>query len=268
MSRAARPVVVFGAGGAVRTARDLPLEVAVALSYNGSTRAVMMATPADLEDFARGFTLTEGIAAPSEIERIDAVETSLGIDLQIWLAPVAATRHVTRQRRQIGPVGCGLCGVESLEQAMEPVLPVVRSALSLTPEQVLSAMAALTGAQPLHSATRAAHAAGFWLPGQGIVCAREDVGRHNALDKLAGALACTVKGPSDGVLVLTCRVSLDMVQKSARLGASIVIAPSAPTAAAVDLAANTGITLVGLVRDGGFAVFTHADRIRETVHAL
>ena len=267
MSSAPRPVMVFGRAGAGAGARELPLEVAIAISYNGSTRAVMMATPADLKDFARGFTLSEGIAALSEIERIEVVETTLGIDLQIWLVPVAATRHATRQRRQIGPVGCGLCGIESLEQAMEPVLPVTRGPLTLSPEQVHAAMAALSGAQPLHAATRAAHAAGFWHPDTGLLALREDVGRHNALDKLGGALAALGQGAGDGVVVLTCRVSLDMVQKAARLGAGIVISPSPPTAAAVDLAQTAGITLIAHVREGGFAVFTHPQYLKEPTDA-
>ena len=267
MSSAPRPVGVFGRAGADTQARELPQEVAIALSYNGSTRAVMMATPADLEDFARGFTLSEGIAEAREIERIEAVETSLGIDLQIWLVPVAATRHATRQRRQIGPVGCGLCGIESLEQAMEPVLPVTRGALTLSPAQVHAAMAALSGAQPLHAATRAAHAAGFWHPDRGLLALREDVGRHNALDKLVGALAESARNPAEGALVLTCRVSLDMVQKAARFGAGIVISPSPPTAAAVDLAQAAGITLIAHVREGGFAVFTHPQYLKEPTDA-
>jgi len=267
MSSAPRPVVVFGRAGAGAQARELPLEVAIALSYNGSTRAVMMATPADLEDFARGFTVSEGIAEAREIERIEVVDTTLGIDLQIWLVPVAATRHATRQRRQIGPVGCGLCGIESLEQAMEPVLPVARHAFSLTPEQVHAAMAALSAAQPLHAATRAVHAAGFWHPATGLMALREDVGRHNALDKLAGALTRFDQSPDEGVLVLTCRISLDMVQKAARIGAGFVISPSPPTAAAVDLAQAAGITVIGHVREGGFAVYSHPQYLKDATDA-
>lgn len=237
--------------------REVPEEVAVALTCNGSTQAVMMATPEDLEDFARGFLLTEGIADPAEVESIEVVGTPRGIDVQIWLSEGAQARLEARRRSRMGPVGCGLCGIESLEEATRD-LPAVASDLHLTSEDVTAAMAALAPLQTLHMATRAAHAAGFWVPGQGMVAVREDVGRHNALDKLAGALTGADRA---GAVVLTSRVSLDMVQKCARLGAPVLIAAAAPTAAALEAADKAGLTVVACARGDRFEVFTHPRRI-------
>ena len=248
----------FGRGGS-GTARALPEEVAVALSYNGSTQAVMMATPGNLVDFAYGFSLTEGIAKPDEIDSVEIVETDLGIDLQIWLKSPAEDRLRARRRSMAGPVGCGLCGIDSLEEARRKPRRVVDTGFTMTALQIMGAMGDLTAHQPLHDITRAAHAAALWAAEGGIIAAREDVGRHNALDKLIGALAQAA--PVDGALVLTCRTSIDMVQKAAGAGFPIIIAASAPTAAAVDMADQAGITLVALARQDGFEVFTHPNRI-------
>lgn len=239
--------------------RMLPAEVAVALSYNGSTQAVMMATPDALEDFAYGFSLTEGIARPDEIESIEVVETARGVDVQMWLVPEAEARLTKRRRTMAGPVGCGLCGIDSLEEATR-VLPPVTAALSITPSQICAAVAALPAHQGLHDATRAVHAAAFWTPSGGIVAAREDVGRHNALDKLAGAMLRRGIG-AKGAIVLTSRVSIDMVQKCAAMGVPVLIAVSAPTAHAVEMAEAAGITLIALARPDRFEAFTHTDRI-------
>lgn len=238
-------------------ARQLAEEVAVAISYNGSTQAVMMASPADLVDFAYGFSLTEGIASAVEIESVTPVETPRGIDLQIWLVPEAAARQTSRRRSMMGPVGCGLCGIDSLEEALRDA-PAVRADLRLTPSQVMEAIAALPAHQPFHDATRAVHAAGFWTP-DGITV-REDVGRHNALDKLAGAMRG--RDPT-GALVMTSRVSIDLVQKAARIGAPVLIAVSAPTAHAVQMAEDAGITLIALARPDRFEIFTHPHRIEK-----
>lgn len=255
------PRLAFGPGGpAVPGSRALPEEVAVALSFNGSTQAVMMATPADLEDFAYGFALTEGLARPDEIESLDCVETPRGVDLQIWVAPRAAARLAERRRSMMGPVGCGLCGIDSLDQAMR-ALPRLERGYTLAPAEVRAAMAALPRAQPLHDATHAVHAAGYW--NGGLQMLREDVGRHNALDKLAGALlrGGAPQGQRPGAVVLTSRVSIDMVQKVAMLGVSVLIAVSAPTAHAVALAEDCGLTLIALARPDRFEVFTHDSRL-------
>ncbi|WP_407646034.1 formate dehydrogenase accessory sulfurtransferase FdhD [Gemmobacter nanjingensis] len=260
------PRLAFRAGAVRDGSRELPSEVAVALSYNGSTHAVMMATPADLEDFARGFTLTEGIASLDEIESIEPVETPRGINLQIWLTQAAADRQAKRRRTMAGPVGCGLCGIDSLEEAVRVPRPVPANDFAMTPEQVMEAIAALEAHQPLHDITRAAHGAAFWAEG-GIVLAREDVGRHNALDKLIGALAGR-RPAGQGALILTCRTSVDMVQKACAAGFPLLIAVSAPTAAAVAMAEAAGLTLVALARPDGFECFTHPQRItlQEAAH--
>ena len=262
------PRLAFGSDGIAQGVRSLPDEVAVALSFNGSTQAVMMATPADLTDFAYGFALTEGIATPDQIESVEAVETLKGIDLQIWLRSDAEDRLKTRRRTMAGPVGCGLCGIDSIEQAVRAVPHVAPSSFRMSPEQVNAAVASLTAQQPLHDITRAAHCAAYWTPA-GIFAAREDVGRHNALDKLVGHVVRTKSkdgGRPQGAVILTSRISIDMVQKVATLGAPILIAVSAPTATAVDLAEEAGITLIALARSDRFEVFSHSDRLTKAAH--
>jgi FdhD protein len=252
------------AAGSTSANRMVPEETPVALSYAGTTHAVMMASPADFEDFALGFSLTEGIIdAPEEIEAIEVEDHGAGIDIQIRLKDKANTRFQARRRRLAGPVGCGLCGIESIEEAMRSVDNVERAAITLSAADIVQSVKLLSKVQPLHAETGAVHAAGFYIPGKGIVQAREDVGRHNALDKLAGAL--TVKGVdgSSGAVVVTSRVSVEMVQKTAAIGASFIIAVSAPTALAIRTAEEAGMTLVALVRGEDFDVFTHPERVTD-----
>ncbi|WP_018181564.1 formate dehydrogenase accessory sulfurtransferase FdhD [Kaistia granuli] len=257
---------LWRADGAAEGERAIPEEIAVALSYDGSTQAVMMATPCDLEDFAFGFSLTEGIVAEiSEIERFEIVEQDIGVELRMWLAARRAEALASRRRYLAGPTGCGLCGIDSLTEAMR-VLPRVGETLRVTASEIRSALAALAPLQILNGETRAMHAAAFVQPGEGVVALREDVGRHNALDKLCGALARTGVDASSGMVVLTSRVSVEMVQKTAMIGAPLIVAVSAPTALAVRTAKAAGITLVAIARSDGFEVFTHPHRItQETV---
>jgi FdhD protein len=257
----ARPVPRLAFGPDIRAGdRVLPEETAVALSFNGSTQAVMMATPDDLVDFAYGFALSEGIATPDQVLSVDVVQAGRGIDVQVWLQPQAEARLAARRRTMAGPVGCGLCGIDSIDQALRDVAPVAHTAFRMTPTQVMAAVAALPASQPLHDMTRAAHCAAFWTPA-GIIAAREDVGRHNALDKLIGRMRDIAHPTSDGAIVLTSRVSIDLVQKVAALGAGILIAVSAPTADAVALADRAGITLLALARPDRFEAYTHTDRL-------
>jgi FdhD protein len=250
------------AGGTSAAARMVPEETPVALSYGGTTHAVMMATPADLEDFALGFSLTEGIvASPGEIETIEVEEAGAGIDIQIRLRDTANTRFEARRRRLAGPVGCGLCGIESIDEAMRSVPSVRGAQLSLSAQEITRSVELLSKRQKLHAETGAVHAAGFFVPDKGIVAAREDVGRHNALDKLAGALAKAGVDGASGAVVITSRVSVEMVQKAAAIGAPFVIAVSAPTALAIRAAEEAGMTLVALVRGDEFDIFTHPERV-------
>lgn len=252
--------LAFRAGRWERGQRAVPAEVPVAIVYNGTTQAVMMASPSDLLDFGTGFSLTEGIIAGlSEIRETEVVSLDQGIELRMWLAPEAEARFQARRRAQVGPVGCGLCGIDSLNEVLRS-LPKLSSPLHLVPADTDAAMKGLMRHQALNDVTRAAHAAGFYLPGQGVVLAREDVGRHNALDKLAGAMARAGIAAGLGALVITSRVSVDMVQKAAMIGAPVLMAASAPTALAIAEAEAAGITLVGILRGADFEVFTHPER--------
>ena len=242
--------------------RFVPEETPVAFSYAGSTHAVMMATPADLEDFAVGFSLTEGIVSdPAEIETIEVLAEEKGIDLQIRLADEQNKALTTRRRHMAGPVGCGLCGIESIEQAVRVTPSVRSSSLTLTEDEVIEAVRLLNGQQPLHMVTRAVHGAGFYVPRQGLVAVREDVGRHNALDKLIGAARRAGHTGAAGAVVVTRRVSVEMVQKTAIVGSPFIIAISAPTALAIRTAEEAGMTLIALVRGEDFEIFTGAERI-------
>ncbi|HEX4741354.1 MAG TPA: formate dehydrogenase accessory sulfurtransferase FdhD, partial [Caulobacteraceae bacterium] len=244
--------------------RAIPEETAVALVYDGGTEAVMMATPADLEDFALGFSLNEGvIGAAAEIRSIEIADQTDGIELRLWLAADRAHALAGRRRTRAGPTGCGLCGVDSLAEALRP-LPAIESTLTIPAADLIAAMRALSDLQALNRETRAVHAAALFVPGEGIIAAREDVGRHNALDKLAGALAREGRSAakaSSGAILMTSRISVELVQKAAIMGAPILAAVSAPTALALRTADGAGITLAGIVRDDGFEVFTWPERI-------
>lgn len=248
--------------GAPRRARALAPEVPVALVYDSATEAVMMATPQDLIDFAYGFSLTEGLCNPADIADVEPVQTDPGVDLRIWLRPGAVARGQARQLRP-GPVGCGLCGRDSLDQALRKLPVLGRGNFTLSSAQVFAAVAALPEGQELHRATGAAHAAGFW-DGQRFLGLREDVGRHNALDKLAGQIWRARGRFSDGALVMTSRISVDLVQKAVALGAPVLIGLSAPTTGAVKLAESLGLTLIGSAREQGFDLFTAPFRLTET----
>jgi len=241
--------------------RTIPRETPVALSYNRSTHAVMLATPADLEDFAVGFSLSEGIIRRADdILALEIVFVPDGIECRVDLPTERLQALTQRQRRLTGPSGCGLCGMDSLAAAIRPA-PNVPVGRTFTLGMIQAAMQAMPAAQTLNLATRAVHAAAFWTPSQGLVALREDVGRHNALDKLSGALVRLGVTAADGLLLLSSRVSVEMVQKAATLGAPVIVAISAPTSLAVEVAATAGITLIGVARPDGFEAFTNVDRI-------
>jgi FdhD protein len=241
--------------------RPVPEETPVAVVYDGSTYAVMMSTPEDLEDFALGFSLTEGVVrGATDIKSIDIVRSRDGVELRMWLAGSNSRRLSERQRRIAGPTGCGLCGIESLAEAIRPAA-TVGDGRKFTPGQIMAAMQSILPLQKLNIETRAVHAAAFWQASRGVVAVREDVGRHNALDKLAGTLSRNAVPGNDGIVVLTSRVSVEMVQKTSMIGASVIVSVSAPTALAIRMANEAGITLAAIARADGFEVFTRADRI-------
>lgn len=237
--------------------RAVAEECPVALVYDGTTIAVLMASPTDLPDLAIGFSRTESIIHDiSDIEELNVIVGADGIELRMWLRADSGRLVKERQRRLVGPTGCGLCGIESLREAKRISAPVTRE-IFLTPGQIGVAVEALAASQQLNLETRATHAAGFFVPGDPHMIVREDVGRHNALDKLAGALATANVSGSAGAVVLTSRISVEMVQKAAAIGAGIIIAVSAPTALAIRTAEACGITLVGIARGRDFEIFSH-----------
>ena len=200
------------------------------------------------------------ISSVDAIESVESVEEEIGIELRIWLKTPDAAEFLTRRRKMAGPTGCGLCGIESLTEAMRPP-PRVHEGLSVTPAEIMTAIESLFPLQALNRETRAVHGAGFFDPAHGLVAVREDVGRHNALDKLAGALAREGTNAAKGIVLLTSRVSVEMVRKSAAIGAPIIVAVSAPTALALRMAEACGMTLVAVARKDGFEVFTHPHRV-------
>jgi FdhD protein len=245
--------------------RSIPEETALALTYNGGTYAVMMGTPQDLEDFAIGFSLSEGIIeSPADLDSLDIVPLDDGIELRMWLPQSKADRLSERRRHIAGPTGCGLCGIDSIVEAVRPAA-IIAPGGSFSPQEISAAMQSLAPLQAINIETRAVHAAAFWTPARGIVALREDVGRHNALDKLAGALAQeklkAQLSVREGMVLLTSRVSVEMVQKTAAIGAPLMVAVSAPTALAVRMADEAGITLAAIARADGFEVFSHPERI-------
>jgi len=247
-------------GSTLTSERLLAEEVAVAFSYDGQAHAVLMATPDNLEDFAIGFSITEGIIGiPGEISELRVISTADGIVLQMWLMGARSDALAARRRRFVGPAGCGMCGLESLTEANR-ALPVSHHGLLVSNRDVQEAVAALPCSQTLNAQTRSVHAAAFWQPGHDLLV-REDVGRHNALDKLAGALLRERRSAAAGIVVLSSRISIELVQKAAMIGAGVVVGISAPTALAVRTAESAGITLIGIARDDGFDVFTHFEAI-------
>ena len=258
---AERKMLIWRGGRPIPSSRVVAEEKGVALTYDGTTYAVMMATPADLQDFAVGFSITEGIVERAEeISSIELIESELGVEVRMWLVADRARSFVARRRAIVGPTGCGLCGIESLEHARS-VPQSVASLSRFHASDLLSAMSALAPLQCLNQQTRAMHAAAFCAFPEGVSVVREDVGRHNALDKLAGALVRGNRARSNGAVLLTSRVSVEMVQKTAMIGVPALVAVSAPTTLAIETADQAGITLIAVARDDGYEVFTHPDRI-------
>ena len=243
------------------TARRIAEEVPVALAYNNVVQAVMMATPQDLEDFAWGFSLTEGIVAdPDEIVSVAVRAVADGTEIHVTVEDEATARAASRERKLVGRTSCGLCGVTSLAQAVVAPRAVGRR-LRVAHAALETALAALPDFQPLNRETHAVHAAAWAAPDGRILLAREDVGRHNALDKLIGAMARGHVDPAHGFCVITSRCSYEMVQKAMMIGVEMLVAVSAPTGWALRLAEAAGMTLVAVARADSQTVFTHPERL-------
>jgi len=249
--------------GAAPSVDAVAEEYAVAFEYNGISHAVMLATPADLEDLARGFSLSEGIVArKDELFDIEVIPSDAGITLRIEIAGAAFARLKARRRSLAGRTGCGLCGVEGLTEVVRALAPLTRGA-AFPLAALHEGMRRLPAQQTLQHATGAAHAACLVAADGSIAFVREDVGRHNALDKTLGALAAAGSA-ADGALLVTSRASFEMVQKAAACGCGILAAVSAPTAAAVRLAAKLNLTLIGFLRGSDCVIYTHDEGLDRT----
>ena len=247
---ATKQVTQFGiSGGTILLQREFVPEVPVALEFNGLAYAVMMATPSDLEDFARGFALTEGLARSVEdIADLAVVEVEKGWIARAQLTGLGIDKLTERVRTRVAESSCGLCGIENLEAVAQP-LPQVAKHAPLESTAIFRALAKLRDHQPLTKATGAAHAAAFCAPDGTILHAREDVGRHNAMDKLVGALAVAGKSAAEGFILSSARCSYEIVEKAVRAGATSLVTISLPTSMAVSRAEAAGLSLWCLARD-------------------
>ncbi len=236
-------------------------EAPVALLYNGEPHVVMLATPLDLDDFALGFSLTEMIVAhPGEVDAIRVVERAEGIEVRVKIPPARFEAVQGQGRNLTGRTGCGLCGARTLAQAVRKPAPVTTQ-LIVPEEALIRALHTIGASQRLNTLTGAVHAAAWVVPGREDLVVREDVGRHNALDKLLGALARRGEDFSAGFVLVTSRASFEMVQKCAVMGVGLLAAMSAPTGLAIRLAEASGMTLVGFARDRDHVVYTHPERL-------
>lgn len=236
-------------------------EVPVAFIYHGIPHVVMLATPAHLEDLGVGFTLTEGLVERSdEIRGVEAVALEEACELRISIAPERFSALLRRQRNLTGRTGCGLCGTETVEEAIRRPPPVGKGVV-LTARELHAALDDLKSHQPLNTRTGSVHAAAWGMPGGQLEWVREDVGRHNALDKVIGALVRSQVNPAVGYLLVSSRASYEMVQKAATAGITLMAAISAPTALAIRLADECGVTLIGFAREHSHVVYTHPQRL-------
>lgn len=240
----------------------LAQEIPLALEYNGISHATVLATPCDLEDFALGFSLTEGIIRScADIHDLEIIETPQGLIAQIKIANACMAELKHRRRTLAGRTGCGLCGLESLDDVVRPLPPVKGPARPIAAAAILCALHKLREVQPLHQKTGATHAAA-WADNSGnILHLREDVGRHNALDKLIGVLLSrrSETDTSDGFALMSSRASFEIVQKAASVGIPAIVAVSAPTHYAVQTAQDLGVMLVGFARRQDFTVYAHSE---------
>ncbi|MFZ5913509.1 MAG: formate dehydrogenase accessory sulfurtransferase FdhD [Pseudomonadota bacterium] len=256
------PVSHFRHGAFHAVSDRLAAETPVAIAYNCEPYAVMMATPADLEDFAYGFSLTEGIVADAgEILAVDQPLKDEGVSLLIEIPPARASRLTERARNVSGRTGCGVCGIAEIEEVLRP-LPALPFSSRIGASAIDRAVSGLPALQKLNSHTGAVHAAGFATADGELLLVREDVGRHNALDKLIGAMRRSGRSAADGMVLITSRCSMEMVQKTVLLGCPMLVAVSAPTSLAVKIAEASGLTIAAFARGDGCNVYTHVERVR------
>ena len=249
-------------GAMVRVADAIAEEIPVAFIYNERPHAVMLATPADYEDFALGFSLSEAIIdSAAEFEGVEVVPALAGVELRVRVPQARAAVLDERVRQLTGRTGCGLCGAQTLDAAIRHPPAVAEPALTDT-TALQCALAELKDRQTINVATGATHAAAWASSSGRVELVREDVGRHNALDKLIGAMLATHVDVRAGFVVVTSRASYEMVMKSATVGIGILAAISAPTALAIALAEEANVTLIGFARPEGYSVYAHAQRVR------
>ncbi|CAA9891860.1 Sulfur carrier protein FdhD [Candidatus Methylobacter favarea] len=243
-------------------------EVPVSLIYNGVPHVVMLATPTNLEEFALGFSITEGIIkSPKELLSTRVYNRSNGIEVHLQITEQSLQYLANKGRNLTGRTGCGLCGASTLQQAIRQPNPV-HGKLVLPVTELLSALNEIKKRQKLNQLTGSVHGAAWAMPGQGIVDIREDVGRHNALDKLIGLLLRTGKDLTSGFVIVTSRASYEMVQKAASVGITMLTAISAPTGLAIRLANEAGLTLIGFARDDQHVIYTHSHRLIHTNYII
>jgi FdhD protein len=236
-------------------------EIPVAIVYNGIPHVVMMATPVNLDDFALGFSLTEElIGSPDDLKSLEIAGYSQGVEIKATVSEACEAGIASRTRRLTGRTGCGICGTESISAVLKELHPVPQGQV-IAPEAIHRALEELASRQELNHQAGAVHAAGWALPDGSVTTVREDVGRHNALDKLIGALLKAKVRPEEGFVVVTSRASFEMVQKTTVLGAPLMASISGPTGLAVRVAQQSGLTLVGFTRNGRHTVYTHPERV-------
>ena len=243
----------------------LSQEIPLALEYNGISHATVLATPADLEDLALGFSLTEGIIrSAADVYDIEILESDRGNIAQLRIAGACLAQLKHRRRAMAGRTGCGLCGLETLDDVARPLPPVACPRQLIDPQAILRAMRAMRQRQPIYQQTGTTHAAAWASFSGDIVLVREDVGRHNALDKLIGALLPRRNShdPTNGFAIISSRASFEMVQKAASVGIAALAAVSAPTHYAVTLAQELGVLLIGFTRDEDFTAYTHPQHLQ------
>lgn len=256
-----RVVQRWSGGGDTVDSDFVAEEVPIAFLYNGRPHVVMMATPCDLDDLALGFSLSEAvIATPDELLGIETQALLEGIEMRLQVSDACAAALALRQRNLTGRTSCGLCGTRALEDAVRQPVPV-SGGPQIDAAILQHALSQLKRRQPLNAVTGATHAAAWARADGGIAMLREDVGRHNALDKLIGAMVRANVDPQGGFLVITSRASYEMVQKAATVGITLVAAISAPTALAIQLAMQAGVTLIGYARSSGHVVYSHPQRV-------